>query len=243
MSTVSIILDILFVAIIAFCIWRGYKGGIILSVCAMVALFVALVAANIVATVYSSEFEGAINTFAGGMIDTAAADTLKFKGYDKNGDPDGRYAILTEEEKRDIYTVSVNTLKRVGLCDDLAEQLAEETAKEANVVGQEMRTILTGKLSSKAAFAMVFFVVFLLVSIIFAAIGNIINLSFEIPGAQIVNSIVGALLAIVNGCVIVLFIACMFRYTGIVMGKTAVDGTRIASRLVNSNFIANFFNI
>ena len=57
MSTISLILDIIFVAIIVFCIWRGFKGGIILSVFAMVALFVALIAANITATVYSGEFE------------------------------------------------------------------------------------------------------------------------------------------------------------------------------------------
>ncbi|MBR7082274.1 MAG: CvpA family protein [Oscillospiraceae bacterium] len=243
MSTVSIILDIIFVAVIAFGIWRGWKGGIILSVFAMVALFIALISANIVASVYSPEAEGAIGTFAGGMIDTAASETLKFKGFDKDGKPDDRYAVLTEEEKRDIYTVSMNTLKRVGVCDDLAEDLAEETAKEASVVGQEMRSILTQKLSKRAAFSMVFFAVFVIVSIIFAAIGSIINLTFELPGAQTVNKIGGAIISVVNAFAIVLFIACIFRYSGIIIGKSAVDGTRIVKILVNSNIIANLFNI
>ena len=240
---ISLILDIIFVAIIVFCIWRGYRGGIILSVFAMVALFVALIAANITATVYSGEFEGAIGTFAGGMVDTAAADTLKFQGYDKDGNPDGRYAILTEQEKRDVYTVSFNTLKRIGVCDDLAEQLSTETAAEVNVVGQEMRTVLTGKLGAKTAFSAVFFVMFILVAIVFAAIGNIVNLSFEIPGAQKINRAAGAVLSVVNGLAIVLFIACVFRYSGIVLGGKAVDGTLIVRKLVNSNIMANIFNI
>ena len=243
MGTISVLLDLLFVAIVAFCVWRGYKSGIIVSVFAMVALFVALIAANITATVYHSEFDGAISTFAGGIVDTAAADTLKFQGLDEDGNPDDRYAVLTEQEKRDVYTVSFNTLKRIGVCDRLAEQLSTETAAEVNIVGQEMRTTLTGKLSEKTAFSAVFFVVFILIAIVFAAIGNIVNLSFEIPGAQKVNHAVGAGLAAVNGVVIVLFIACVLRYSGIILGRKAVDGTLIVKSLVNSNILANIFGI
>lgn len=243
MNFIKVLIDIIIVAIIAFSIWRGYKGGIIATVCATVALFVSLIAGNVVATVYASEFEGALSTFAGGIVDTAASETLDFKGYDEDGQPDDRYPILTEEEKRDVHTVSLNVLRRVGVSDDVANDIAEETAGEVDTVGLTMRQTITAKLCGKVSFAAVFFVVFLLVVIIFAAIGNIVNLSFTLPGAQRINSIVGAAIGAFNGIIIVLFITCLFRYTGIIIGKEAVGSTAIASWLTDSNALANIFGI
>lgn len=243
MNWIRVLLDVLIVLIVAFSIWRGYKGGIIGTVCTAAALLVSLVVGNVVATVYSTEFEGALETFAGGMVDTATAETIDFNGFDEDGMPDDRYPILTTEEKADVYTVSFQTLRRVGVSDNVAEKVAAETAEEVDVVGHEMRQTVTKKLSSKVAFAAAFIIVTLLVAIVFAAIGNIINLSFTIPGAQIVNGIIGAAIGCINGIAIVLFITCIFRYSGVIIGKSVIESTKIASWLMDSNMIANIFGI
>ena len=243
MNLVKVLIDVILVLIVLLGIWRGYKGGIIATVCTAAALLVSLVAGNIVATVYSGEFEGALETFAGGMIDTAVAETLDFNGFDKDGWPDDRYPILSAEEKTDVYTVSFQTLRRIGVSDGVAEKIAEETAEEIDIVGRDMRIAVTEKLCGQAAFAAAFIIVALLIAIIFAAIGNIINLSFTIPGAQVVNGIIGAAIGCVNSIVIVLFVTCIFRYSGILIGKSVIESTKIASWLMDSNMIANIFGI
>jgi len=89
----------------------------------------------------------------------------------------------------------------------------------------------------------VFAVVFILLTIIFAAIGNVINLAFNMPGLETLNHVLGAVLGLAKGVIILLFIACLFRYLGILVPKDITEKTILLKWLIDTNLLANIIGI
>ena len=72
-----ILIDLAIVAIVALCVWRGYKNGLIRGVFGVVSLIAALIIANAAANAYSEEFTGMLKPFVGGIVETTLADIAK----------------------------------------------------------------------------------------------------------------------------------------------------------------------
>ena len=79
----TFLLDFSIIAIVAFCIWRGYRNGLIRGVFGVVTLIASLFLANTIARAYSEEFTGMLTPFVGGVIDTAISDATE-DGYEPN---------------------------------------------------------------------------------------------------------------------------------------------------------------
>lgn len=239
MSIISLALDLIIAAIVLFCAWRGFKSGIIVSICGVVAILIAICAGNVVSKVYSGEISGMLKTFGAGIIDTATSEAMEYTGEDG----EDHYVVLGDKDKEDVEAVSYATLLKVGIADSAAKDIASDTGENATEVNQNMRTVMTENLCAKMAYLIVFVIVFALVAIIFAAVGNVVNLSFSIPGIKITDNIVGAAIGFIKGIMIVLVITCALRYFGIILGASAIHKTVITEWLVNSNIIANILGI
>ena len=233
----NILFDLALVAIVAFAVWRGYKNGLIVTMCGVVAVIMCLFGANIVASIYSEEFTGMLEPFVGGMVDNSVSNVV-------SGDnEEGQVITHQNVQKSDVYVVGHAALRQLGIADGAAQRIAKETALEMDTVGQKMSDNLSEKLCKALAFITVFSVVFILLSIIFSAIGNVLNLSFAIPGFETANYIAGAVLGLAKGIIIVLFIACACRYLGLLLSEETIQKTLITEWLINHNLIANIIGV
>ena len=217
--------DVLFAVIIVVCAWRGYKNGIIRGICGILAIIVSLYGANIIATAYSDEFTGMAKPFVEGIVDTSVSNVLN----------DAKKTMITvrTSDKDDAAS------RELGICDAAADKLAREMADDTSVVDQEMTELLSAKLCSKLAFAGLAAIAFILIAIVFAVIGNLINLSFQIEALGAAEPIIGTLLGIAKGIIIVLALATIFRYTGKIIPDTAVETTKILPHILNNNPVAD----
>lgn len=238
----SIVLDIVLVAIVALCCWRGFRTGIINGVSWIVALVIAIYGANLVAAAYYSEFSEMLTPFAQGVVENTLMGDEK--------DEDGNYTSvispdlpLDEVEKLDVYEVSKAVLKRLGIADEAAESIARETAETNDKVGIQMTAELTELLCDRAAFVAVFAIAFTLIAIVFTVIGNVFDLSFGLPGHENLNHITGAALGIIRGLVIILVLGCLGRYLGIFISAGTMDKTLIFKHLVEANKLADILKI
>lgn len=233
---------VLFLGIIVYSIWRGYKNGIIRGVCGILALFLSLYGAGIVADLYGTEFDGILTPFVSGMVDTAA-DNLRNFDWDKYDpeDPEGDKPPkihLTETEKKDVYAVSYACSRQMGLIDEAAMQMAESVAEECDVVNQSMVDTLSVKLCEKLAYVAVYCLTFAILAIAFAVIGNVINLSFLIPKLGLVEPIIGAILGLARGIILMYAVAMFLRYLGIILPDSLLVEPELLFRLVNENPVA-----
>lgn len=228
-----LVIDLAIIAIIAFCAWRGYRNGLIRGAFGVVALIVSLFVANIAAVAYSEEFTGMLKPFISGVIETTLVDIRDENIVYK---PEEHEHLNTTEEFGLAYTA----LRQLGFMESSSVRVAE-LALEDGVTGY-LADLIGDKLSSVLAFVAVFGIAFILLAIVFAVVGNLIGFIFSLPGLKLVDSITGVLLGLVKGWLIVLALAVIVRYFGLLATST-VEETSILSYLVNNNAIADILGL
>jgi len=229
-------LDLAVIAIVVFCGWRGYRNGLIRGVFGVVSLVVSLFLASVAASAYSSEFEEMINPFVGGIIDSALVDYM--------AEETGPESVVFEDESEN-YNAAYSTLRRIGLPEAPSIRIAELTTEGNEAIGIPigfLSDLIAGKLSSVIAFVAVFGIAFLLLAIIFAVIGNLVGFVFSLPGLKIIDVTAGVVFGLIKGLIIVLALAAVIRYIGLLAPDT-LDGTSLLKYIVNNNFIADRIGI
>jgi len=225
------LIDLGIVGIIVFCAWRGYRNGLIRGVFGVVTLIASLFLANIAATAYSEEFTGMLTPFVGGIVETSIAEIAE-KGIE--------FEIPEHENETEEFITAFTALRHIGLPVPAALRIAEQ-ALEDDSEGY-LADKIGDKLSSVLAFVAVFGIAFILVAIVFAVIGNLVGFVFSLPGLKLVDIIAGIAFGLVKGVLIVLTLAAVARYLGLLAIET-LEGTAILNYLVNNNMIADMLGI
>ncbi len=236
----SLIIDLVLVAIVALCGWRGFRTGIINGVSWILAIVIAVYCANIASTAYHGEFSDMVEPFALSVVEkTVMGDDSEEAGQtvlDTEIDLDSR-------EKLAPYDVSMTVLSKLGFSENAAKSIAEKVASTNDKVNNAMMEELTSLICGRISYVVLFAIAFILIAIIFTVIGNIFDLSFGLPGHENLNHVTGAALGIIRGLLILMVIGCFARYTGILLSQETVDKTFILSKFVDSNKIAQLLNI
>jgi uncharacterized membrane protein required for colicin V production len=226
-----VLIDLGIIGIVVFCAWRGYRNGLIRGVFGLVTLIISLILGNIVATAYSEEFTGMLNPFVGGIVDTALVDVAA-EGIE--------YELVEHENDTEEFKSAFNALRYIGLPSSAAAQVAEKAVEDDS--DQPLTDSIAQELSLSLAYVAVFAIAFILIAIIFAVIGNLIGFVFSLPGLRLVDMISGAALGLVKGIILIVALAAVIRYFGLLALET-LEGTAILNYLVNNNFIANMLGI
>lgn len=231
-----IVIDLILLAILAFFIWRGYKDGLVVGICGIVAVIISLLVGNLLASAYYADFSGVLEPFVTGVVDGAVSDATSLN-EDKN------VFLVDPENKMDTYWISFAALRNLGISENAAEQIASDVHEEGTRTGRDLCNKLTEKLSERLMYVAIFAIGFTLVFIIFAFVGNLLSLSLELPGMELANTIGGVVTGVIKGVLIVLFLTCICRYLGILLGEELIRKTFILEWLMNSNPIATLVGV
>lgn len=233
----AFLIDLAVFGIIAFCAWRGYKNGLIRGVFGIVSLIIALFIANAAAQAYSKDIKAVIMPFASGLVDSTLSDMAE---------NDIRYQAIEHDHGIEDYAFgeSYTVLREIGLPEAAAVKIAEEVAVDPTIEEgiQFFIDSIADKLTNSLSYIAVFAVAFLLLAIIFSVLGNLFGFVFSLPGLKLVDTIAGSVLGLVKGVIIVLAIAMIARYFGLV-AVSSLESTAVLEYLVNNNLIANMFGL
>ena len=259
---VSTAIDIALVLMVGFSTWRGFKNGFIRGVFGVLAIIIALYGANLIAKTYSGEFTGMLKPFVGGIVDKSVTDVVGLDDPDEAagvaGDDNGAVSDVTggtaasitpadddgdgAAEHTNVYNISYKALRGIGVSEEASKQLADKVETEIDSAGQQLSNNLTEKLCDVLAYIAVFGISFILIAIIFAVVGNVINLAFSLPGIELVDKIVGLSMGLLRGLLIILAIGVIVRYLGLLSAGT-VENTVLLKYIINHNPIANILGI
>ncbi len=249
----NILIDVALVLLVLLFAWRGFRNGFIRGVFGVLAIIVAIYGANLVAKTYAEDFTGMLQPFVSGVVDKAYSDILD-RGEAEDSDNSDEAAAGTgdingtaESDKEDqkysnVYNTSYETLRKIGISEGASRQIAEKIGGRIDTVGYMMSANLTDVLCDTLAYIGVFTVVFILIAIFFAVIGNIINLAFSLPGIESVDRIIGLFLGILKGLLIVLALALIVRYLGLLAPDT-IEKTTILKYILNTNPLADILGV
>lgn len=228
----AFLIDLAIIGIVIYCAWRGYKNGLIRGVFGIVALIVSLLVANIVADAYSEEFEGLLVPFVGGIVDTTLADIAS--------DSDLLYDDIDHEDDSEEFITAFSALREIGLPFPAAIRIAESSVDDESE--RPFSSLIANNLSSTLAYVAVFAVAFLLAVIVFAIIGNLIGFVFSLPGLRLLDGIAGGVFGLAKGLIIVLTLATIIRYFGL-LAIDLLESTSVLNHLVNNNIIADILGM
>jgi uncharacterized membrane protein required for colicin V production len=235
-----LIIDAVLIFILALCIYRGWRNGLIRGVCGLLALLLSIVIANTAASAYSHTFDDMLKPFVGGIVESTMQNVLHPSGSDDSGtDPS---ASGDEIPPSGTYAVTAGVLGKLGIVTSAAERLAGEISDETDSVGYVLSAVITDKLCGIIAYILVFAVAFILCAIVFAVLGNLINLVFAIPGLKLADSVAGCVFGLGRGLIVIFFIALLLRYLGFLTAGT-VEKTRLLEYIIQNNPIANALGI
>lgn len=220
----GVVLFILLVALL-----RGRRAGFIPGIFMLLGLLVAVYGANLVAETYSGEFTGMLEPFISGLTDRVSREAEA--EFEKKG--------VTADTRKMVE----KTLSGMGIIGTAKENITEEICRETKATGHELRTLLTEKLCSCAAYILTAIIAFILISIVFTVLINLINLSFHMPGFEIVDGVLGACFGIAEGLVIVFFILWLLRFTGLLISEDKLEGTRLVKKLIELNPLPGYMKL
>jgi len=219
------------IGIVLFCVWRGYRSGLIRGVFGIVSLIVAILVANIAATAYSDEFKGMLNPFVGGIVDTTLSDLDEYQVD---------YEYIDNADQAEAFVTAYSALRQIGLPAPAAGRVAELAVGGDSELSLSER--IADQLSGALAYIAVFVVAFVLIAIVFAVIGNLVGFVFSLPGLRLVDVIAGTAFGFAKGMLIVFALATFVRYFGL-LALDIVEGTTVLNYLVNNNIVADMLGI
>lgn len=199
----KIVLTVVLVAIFLAAVWGGYRRGLILSAAQLAAIVVALYGAALLAGLFSDRLLPVAEPFAGGYFE---------------GQLD---VVATELPDNDA---GLSGEDWVAAHPDTAQEYAEQCIT--------LRAAMTQVYCARLCYVLVTSVGFLLIMLILAAIGNLPNLTFQLPNREKLNDIGGAALGAVNGVCFGILLCWALQFAGPVIGRDTLAHTALAKALL-----------
>jgi len=238
----KVILTLLFLGIILFCGWTGYKKGMIMGVGSLLIFVVSVYFANLLSTTFSGEVVDALRPFASGYVETEIVDKVvrPALGIDMTNLSVTDFLAANPGKEQQFSQL---IFENMGIYETTAEQMSNEAVLYSQQFGWGIEDSAVEILCIRVAYAAGFILSFIMIIIVLTAIGNLPNLSFKIPGFDTLNDISGAILGIAQGFCLCLFIAWGLKFTGIIISQEILSDTGLVSWFMSRTVLVNILGI
>lgn len=231
----SIILSVIFVLIVLFSVWGGYKRGFILSTANLVAIVASLYLACLLSAAFSNELVTVMRPFAEGYVERQIADVaMPELGFSSTG-LSVSDALEQNPDRTDDFCVA--TFRAVGIYDGPAAQMAQEAQDYAAVQQTDIVAAITEVFCERIAYVGCIVLGFIVILILLLAIGNLPNLTFKIPEKERLDDVGGAIVGAVNGVTYCVLLCWALQFTGILIGRDTLSHTFLAKAFLWIDFI------
>lgn len=237
----SIVLDLIILVIFVYCIWQGFKRGMMSALFGIVIIIVTLFASNLISSTFSNEFVPMLKSFISGYVDTQldnAKDEVVTTEYQVYNIED--ILRLQPEKEDEIVTQAFINL---GVTKASAEKLTPQVQVYKNDMGESLTSSISYVTSKTLAYLMVFSVSLVLLLIFVAVIANIANITLRIPGKKRVDTVSGSVLGFVRGLMLSSTLAWVLGFAGLLLTAETIKRTVLLEFLMNHNIISFFLKI
>ena len=199
----SFLFDIGIVLLLAFFVWRGAVRGLFLSLCGLVAVFVAFFAAQFLSDLFCVPVAGIMRP----VILTSLQEAEPGPG------------AAASEEGQPAYTLDdlLESVRENGLFEGFAgfmEQGAADDAIESESLSP--MDALAGYLSKGIAKALLFGFLFVGVLLIWFLVSHTLDLAFKLPILAEVNLIGGLVLGLIKGVLLIIVLVWLGQLAGVI---------------------------
>lgn len=236
------VLSLIFLFILIFCAWSGYKKGFIMGIFSLIALVISVYGANLVASTYSGEVIDALRPFASGFVEVnvVGKKVRPAMGMDSNNLSVNDYFLQNPGKEEEFCVLTYNAM---GLHESTSEQLAEEAMAYARSNNAEVLDAVVEVLCLRISFAAAFLLAFFMILILLTVIGNIPNLSFKIPNLDVFNDVGGMVLGLLQGIGLCLVFGWALKFVGLIIPQETLADTFLVSWFMDRSLLVRYLGL
>ena len=236
------LVELIFIAILFFSVWIGYKKGLVMTVGSIVMIIIALIVGDIMSDTFSHEAIPVIRPFVAGYMEGSegsigkALDVVLGDGTEVLSADDA--IELHPELKQELCEQSYIN---IGVYKSAAKNMATDALADSEQSGSITNSIVN-VMCSKLTYYIGFILFFSITVILLIVIGNITNISFRLPNAKKLDTYGGAGAGLFVGFLFCCFAAWVLRFTGTLLPEDKLWG--IFSHLfVKMNLFSVFLSV
>lgn len=237
----KLVLDLILIAIIAFCAWAGYKKGMIMGIAGIVVIVVSLYGANLLSNTFSHDVVPAMRPFLSGYTETLINEeetgVLAQMGWDNNA-MSLEDTLAAQPEQRQVFAKTIYT--HLGIYETTAEEMAQRAVDYAQRNEVDLVDAVVEEMCSHTAFVAAFLLFFVMLLIALTVIINLLNFSYRLPALEKINDVGGLVLGVATGLIYCCIIGWGLRYVSIVLPTGTLDGTFVTKLFSRISFLAIF---
>lgn len=236
------VLSLLFLSILIFCVWSGYKKGLIMGVFSLIAFVISVYGANLLSQTYSGEVVDALRPFASGFVEVNVINkTVRpAMGIDSSNLSVKDFFAQNPGRETEFCTL---TYEGMGIHASTSEQMAGEAVAYAAENGVELMDAVVEVLCRRISYVGGFILAFVMLLILLTVIGNIPNISFQIPNHELLNDIGGAVAGLVQGLAFCLIIGWALRFVGLLISQETLSNTFLVSWFMDRTIFVHLLGI
>jgi uncharacterized membrane protein required for colicin V production len=213
----SLVIDLVLLAVLLFFIWLGAHRGFIMTLCSLVAVLVALVGANLLADTLSPRLAEALEPKLQQSIQESLEEKALAANSENGLDVVNTLAVL--REKGGLYEWAADALEGT-LQEGFASTVAEAAATAATAIAQQL------------AHGLIFLIGFFVVLLLWTLLSHALNLVARLPGLSGLNRLGGGVLGALKGLLILYVCAWALCTLTSTIPTQTVEGTKLLSLLL-----------
>ena len=192
----GIVLDLILAALLLFFLWRGYSKGFVLTLCGLLAVFVALIGGSILADALARPVARAVVPALEGHLQDSIGSYFQYVPPAADSSvPDTFFSDLTLPQ-------ALEALQGTALFGGLAEAFAQAVDRGAESVAAGVIQALAEYAAVQLTRAVLFLVCFIAVLAAWTLLSRALDLAFRLPVLSTLNHWAGALMGLATGVLV-----------------------------------------
>jgi len=226
--------DLLLVAALAFCVWQGYRKGLILTVAGVLVVFIAAFLAGKVAGAYAKPMSEKLYPIMSWVATDAIDEATRGSGRVNELDP--------KKDRSEIADVAQRTFESLGISSREIDAMVDKVLLSLNDAEQTIEKTISMTVLYVAAYAMLCLFAFILLMVGFTLLIHFLAAVFKLPLLHLVDKIGGSAAGALRGVLILSAVGWAVRYLGILASPELVEKTTILKLFVNHNMLARLLS-
>lgn len=232
----SIIIDVLLLALIVFCCKRGTKREVAATLVSIIVFVIAMTGAGYLSKEYSGGMQTALDPFLSGLMESQGAPKVQEDmGMRKN-------AISIndkiDEDPTFIFDYSEACLTELGISGKTAEQFSHVAAQKL-VNGADASEAVNETFCGAVAYFIGVIIAFALIIIFLSVVVELTHIKPKMNLGEADNEFFGVILGFVKGFVLCIALCWVLSYLGIVIGRHSIEDSILAKFMLSLNYLTS----
>lgn len=230
----SIIFDVLLLAVIVFCCKRGAKRGVGITLVSIVIFVIAMTGAGYLSREYSGGMQTALDPFLSGLMESQGAPKVQ----EEMGMRQNAISVndKIDEDPTFIYDYCNACLTELGISGKTAEKFSGLAAQKL-VNGASAADAVNETYCEAVAYFIGVIIAFALIIIFLTVVAELTHLRPKMKLTETDNEFFGVISGFVKGVVVCIALSWVFSFLGIAIGRSTVENSILGEFLLSLNYL------